>query len=203
MKEEDYISHSSEAAALLCGKIGLSDAERLAFEVMGVGVMLLGDGYHAEVMTVDSDYRDDNDGKKYKVKVFSAPLQGFGDREEILDGVEDKFGYTSATAEDVNNILDEYHLYRRGSCSPSVMLEAGIPEAVMYRVLLSFVMMGDEPSVFVESYLAIVQRGNIRWTYDRNKWCSIEETRKILLDIAKETWDASMDYIGETDNHFD
>lgn len=204
MTKEDYTSYSSEAASLLGGKIGLTDEERFAFEIVGVGKTFYSEGYHAEVLTLDPDYRKENGGRPYKVKVYSDPLAGWAEKERILDGEEDKWGYTGATREEVERILDEYNTTEIGTHTPTVILEAGIPEAVMYRVRISFFLGVHEHTAHVDTLKAAVIRGEVRWSYSYcpDRLCSMEEAKEMLLDIAKETWDASMDYIGETDNYF-
>lgn len=203
MKGKNYITDLYETRNRLFNDVlGFIGNEWMAFEVMAAGKAFTTDKYVATIMTMDKDhYIHGNGDFPYKIKLQKRTEAGKLEMVDLVNtAITDEFSFAPATTDDVKTLLSRAHL----TGAPSqrlLLLEAGLYEAVCYRLLISFDTAASPVRIVV--FKADVWRHNVTWMSDFATTCRVEEGRSIIDEYGRKTWNAAMDYSGITDNPYD
>lgn len=204
MKKQDYITDLYETRNRFFDEVlNAKGNEKLAFEVMAAGKAFTTDKHVATIMTMDQEhYIEVNGGYPFKLKLQERTKEGGLDNVQLANpAITDEFNFTAATDHDAKKMADLLQLKTGAQSGTLLLLEAGLYEAVCYRLLISFTT--KESPVRIVVYKANVWHQNVTWMYEHATTCGVEEARGIIDEYGRETWNAAMDHCGITGNPYD
>lgn len=204
MKRQDYITDLYETRQRLFDDVlGFTKNEVMAFEVMAAGKTFTTDKYVATILTMDKEhYIEMNGGFPLKLKLQERTEAGGLERVDLVNtAITDEFDFAAATDGDVKTMANRLKLGTAAQSGTLLLLEAGIYEAVCYRLLISFDTAATPVRIAV--FEANVWHQNVTWMYDYSTTCDVKTARGIIDEYGRKTWNAAMEYSGITDNPYD
>ncbi len=206
MKGKNYITDLYETRKRLFDEVlGFTNNEWMAFEIMAAGKAFTTDKHVATIMTMDMEhYIEVNGGFPFKLKLQERTKDGGLDNVQLANpAITDEFNFSPATDYDVKTMLNHFKIEKEETTQPLLLLEAGIYEAVCYRLLLQFNTAATPAMVRMTVYKADVWHQNVTWMYDYATTCDVKTARGIIDEYGRKTWNAAMDHCGITDNPYD